>query len=411
MSTIDPESEQGTNMSNMFSKQDHPGWCTIESDPALFNSLLCDAGVTNAQVEEIYSLDDQITSDQVDNCFGFIFLFRWKEEEEVEDMESTCPENVWFANQVLDNCCASLAMLNIVFNRKEVELGDHLASFKAFTQEHTPPLRGLAMQHFEYLRKIHNAYAKRAEIMQSNIDILENVENAKKKNVEEEESDENAYHFIAYVPVGGILWELDGLKKQPINLGSCSAGSEDWISMVKPKIRERMLRYSENEVMFTLLAIVRKPTLVVEEHLRRISTYLDALNARLNDLGKVQVNGTSQENGSGNDIQDTKMRQGSDDSALTEIYAQNLNDKIIEELSSIQAEADRNVLLDRRQVLLNEQLQFRKQLGLELEKLETYNNHAKRTKHDYTPFLRRYIELLAQKGVVEDLVRSDGVLV
>lgn len=32
------------------------------------------------------------------------------------------------------------------------------------------------------------------------------------------ENDE-AFHFIAYVPVNGILWELDGLRRQPVRLG------------------------------------------------------------------------------------------------------------------------------------------------------------------------------------------------
>jgi hypothetical protein len=35
-----------------------PGWCTVESEPAVFNELLKWIGVDNAQVEEIYSLDE-----------------------------------------------------------------------------------------------------------------------------------------------------------------------------------------------------------------------------------------------------------------------------------------------------------------------------------------------------------------
>ena len=33
------------------------------------------------------------------------------------------------------------------------------------------------------------------------------------------EEDEAAYHFIAFVPVEGKLWKLDGLQPQPQNLG------------------------------------------------------------------------------------------------------------------------------------------------------------------------------------------------
>ena len=40
---------------------------------------------------------------------------------------------------------------------------------------------------------------------------------SKKKKKKDE--DEAGYHFVAYVPVDGSVWRLDGLQKQPVNLG------------------------------------------------------------------------------------------------------------------------------------------------------------------------------------------------
>jgi hypothetical protein len=43
-----------------------------------------------------------------------------------------------------------------------------------------------------------------------------NTNATKKKKIEE---DEPGYHYIAYVPVNGVVWKLDGLRRQPVNIG------------------------------------------------------------------------------------------------------------------------------------------------------------------------------------------------
>lgn len=62
--------------------------------------------------------------------------------------------------QTADNACASVALLNIVNNISDITLGDTLASFKDFTMPFTPALRGDAIANFEFIKRIHNSFAR-----------------------------------------------------------------------------------------------------------------------------------------------------------------------------------------------------------------------------------------------------------
>lgn len=108
--------------------------------------------------------------------YGLIFLFHWREDNLV-NQEASCPDGLWFANQVClftllhlstlsnssqttSNACASVALLNIVNNIEGIHLGEHLANFKDFTMPFTPALRGDAVANFEFVKRIHNSFAR-----------------------------------------------------------------------------------------------------------------------------------------------------------------------------------------------------------------------------------------------------------
>jgi ubiquitin carboxyl-terminal hydrolase L5 len=54
------------------------------------------------------------------------------------------------------------------------------------------------------------------------------------------------FHFVTYVPAGGRVYELDGLRDGPVAVGPPLADGQDWLEVVKPHIRERIQRYSYN---------------------------------------------------------------------------------------------------------------------------------------------------------------------
>jgi ubiquitin carboxyl-terminal hydrolase L5 len=112
---------------------------------------------------------------------GLIFLFRWREDDP-DKQEPSCPEEVWFANQVChlscnpqfdcsqltpypphqtnSNACATIALLNIVNNIPSIDLGENLENFKQFTKDFSPALRGYSIGNFEFARQIHNSFAR-----------------------------------------------------------------------------------------------------------------------------------------------------------------------------------------------------------------------------------------------------------
>lgn len=85
----------------------------------------------------------------------------------------------------------------------------------------------------------------------------------------EDEEEEESYHFIGYVPANGKVWELDGLKSGPLEVGELpdpSVSAEEsvgikWMDVVRPALRMKMEKYGgsggdESNIRFSLLAIV-----------------------------------------------------------------------------------------------------------------------------------------------------------
>lgn len=72
--------------------------------------------------------------------YGVIFLFKYpvgqkKTDEAVDgqyDFEAS--ENIFFANQTIQNACATQAILSVLLNRGDLEVGDSLTEFREFTQ-------------------------------------------------------------------------------------------------------------------------------------------------------------------------------------------------------------------------------------------------------------------------------------
>jgi len=211
-------------------------WCLIESDPGVFTELIRGFGVENAEVEEIYSLDELSSLSPV---YGLVFLFKWQaEEQHAGNLLNNCGE-IFFARQVINNACATQAIISILMNlaTDEIKLGNTLTDFKSFCQSFDPHMKGLALSNSDQIRSVHNSFARQT--------LFEYDQKQSSK-------DDDVYHFVSYLPINGRLYELDGLQNMPIDHGNCGL---EWLDSVKPIIQARMSRYTAAEVHFNLMAL------------------------------------------------------------------------------------------------------------------------------------------------------------
>jgi len=220
-------------------------WCLIESDPGVFTELIQKFGCTGMQVEELWSLDESQFGD-LKPVHGLVFLFKWVPDENPQGtvVEDERANQMFFAKQVIQNACATQAILSVLLNTEQTDtmsLGSTLQGFKEFSLSFDATMKGLALSNSEEIRSVHNSFSR------------QNLFEFDQKMASKED---DVFHFVSYVPIKGRLYELDGLKAGPVDHGAIPSDG-DWLDLARPVIEQRMARYQAGEIHFNLMAVVQ----------------------------------------------------------------------------------------------------------------------------------------------------------
>eukprot|EP00877_Chromochloris_zofingiensis_P009621 jgi/Chrzof1/4912/Cz15g04080.t1 len=288
--------------------------------------------------------------------YGLIFLFKWRHEKDDRSVDTSNFTKVFFAKQVINNACATQAILSVLLNCAQLDLGPELNNFKEFTAEFPPDLKGLAISNSDNIRRAHNSFARPEPLVPDESRTATD--------------DDDVYHFISYLPVDGKLYELDGLKEGPIALGD--ATDDDWLPKVGPVIQDRIDRYAKNEIRFNLMAVIHDRREQLSMNLALAANKRDRILARLAGDSATAM-----------DMDATAGPSTSDVGDLPEDAAQ-----LHALLADTEAEISR---------LQDEQAR-------EEAKRANWRDENIRRKHNYIPFLFNFLKVLAEKKQLKKLI-------
>jgi ubiquitin carboxyl-terminal hydrolase L5 len=129
-----------------------------------------------------------------------------------------------------------------------------LGEFKDFTASFPPALKGVAISSSEAIKTAHNSFSRTDAFLNDT------------KFVSKSRDSADVFHFVAYIPKNGTVYELDGLQSGPIVVGQYDDDTQDWLSVARTAIQERMVG---DAIKFNLMAVLQDKRMLLKDKLEK----------------------------------------------------------------------------------------------------------------------------------------------
>uniref|UniRef100_A0A4W4EGD7 Ubiquitin carboxyl-terminal hydrolase n=2 Tax=Electrophorus electricus TaxID=8005 RepID=A0A4W4EGD7_ELEEL len=198
------------------------------------------------QFGDVYGLDPELLSLVPRPVCAVLLLFpvtekyesfRLEEESKIKAQGRDVSSEVYFMRQTIGNACGTIGLIHAVANNQghlEFEPDSPLKAFIMESSKMSPEEKAIFLEKDESIRVTHESSAQEGQTEAPSLD--EKVD----------------LHFIAFVNVGGQLYELDGRKPFPIVHGKTTENSflEDAAEVCK-----KFMARDPQELRFTVVAL------------------------------------------------------------------------------------------------------------------------------------------------------------
>ncbi|KAJ6801532.1 ubiquitin carboxyl-terminal hydrolase 3-like [Iris pallida] len=227
-------------------------WTPLESNPDVMNQFMWCLGVPEEEAElyDVYGLDEELLELVPKPVLAVIFLYpdtpqdlcrsRHEDEPVAASGLTECSQKVYFLKQIeaLGNACGTISLLHAIGNAtSEIELveGSCLDKFFRLTTNMSPLERAEFLEKDREMEKAHSLAATAGDTEACS-------------NVDE--------HFVCFTSVEDHLYELDGIKPQPLPHGFSSPSS---LLQDAARVIKAMIQTKPDSINFNVMALSKKP--------------------------------------------------------------------------------------------------------------------------------------------------------